>query len=156
MAWNIDNDLVQGDNLLLYLTSGKTVLAYATSCSVQIDQESQDVSSKFSCRWNANIAGRASYTVSSDALYCSNASGISFDGLFALMVAGDNVDWYMGQESAWTGNCEDNPHTLDTGKPYYSGKALVTSLSLEAGNNEVATCSITLTGSGEITKSPSA
>ena len=150
--WDINNDLVNGDSLLLYLTSGKTVLAYATSCSIQVDQESIDTSSKFSCRWNANMGGRASYSISADALYCNNASGISFDGLLEMMVEGKNVDWYVGQEEAWTGTCESNPHTLDTSKPYYSGKALVTSVSLEAGNNEIATCSITLTGSGEITK----
>ena len=41
---------------------------------------------------------------------------------------------------------------LDTAKTYYNGKAVVTSCSLEAGNNEIATCSITLTGAGEIQK----
>lgn len=152
MAWDINNDLVNGDSLLLYLTSGKTVVAYATSCSVQVDQETIDTSSKFSCRWNANMGGRASYTISADALYCNNASGLSFDGLLDMMVEGKNVDWYIGQEEAWTGTCENNPHTLDTSKPYYSGKALVTSVSLSAGNNEIASCSISLTGSGEITK----
>ena len=156
MSWNINNDLIQGDDLLLYLTSGKTVVAYATSCSIQVDQETIDTSSKFSCRWNANMGGRASYTISADALYCNSTSGVSFDELLEMMVAGDNVEWYMGQESAYTVDethkCEDNPHALDTAKPYYGGKALVTSVSLEAGNNEIATCSITLTGSEAIVK----
>lgn len=150
--WNI-NDLVNGDNLLLYLTSGKTVLAFATSCSVQVDAETIDVSSKFSCRWANNLNGRASYTISADALYVSNAGdGMSFDGLLDLMLAGDAVDWYIGEEQDFDGDCDANPHTLDTAKPFYTGKAVVTSVSLEAGNNEIASCSITLTGAGEITK----
>lgn len=150
--WNENTDLVHGDDLLLYLTSGQTVLAYATSCSLQADSESIDTSSKFSCKWASAMGGKASYTISADALYCSNTDGISFDGLLEYMVTGEQVDWYMGQEEEHTGSCETNPHTLDTSKTYYNGKAVVTSISLEAGNNEIATCSITLTGAGEIQK----
>ena len=153
--WNINEDLVNGDKLLLYLTSGHTVIAYATSCSVQVDSEEIDVSSKFSCRWHQALNGKANYSISVDALYCNAASGVSFDDLLAMMVDGEAVDWYMGQESAWTGSCEDNPHTLDTSAPYYNGKAVVTSVSLEAGNNEMCTCSATLTGAGEIQKNGS-
>lgn len=157
--WNINDDLIQGDKLLLWLVTGNTtadtdVLAYATSCSIQIDQETIDTSSKFSCRWNATKGGRASYTISADALY-TNVSGVtSFDTLMALMLKGDNVPWYIGQESGYTvdedHSCEDNPHILDTTKPYYSGEAIIKSLSLEAGNNEIASCSISMTGSNSI------
>ena len=151
-TWNENNDLIHGDSLLLYLTSGKTVVAYATSCSLQVDSETIDTSSKFSCKWQSNMGGKASYTISADALYCSNTDGISFDKLLEYMVQGGQIEWYMGEEAAHEGSCETNPHTLDTAKTYYNGKAVVTSVSLEAGNNEIATCSITLTGAGEIQK----
>lgn len=150
--WNENTDLIHGDSLLLYLTSGKTVVAYATSCSLQTDSESIDTSSKFSCKWASAMGGKASYTISADALYCSNADGISFDKLLEMMVSGEQVEWYIGQEEDYEGACDENPHTLDTTKTYYNGKAVVTSCSLEAGNNEIATCSITLTGAGEIQK----
>ena len=150
--WNQNNDLVMGDSLLLYLTSGKTVVAYATSCSLQVDSETIDTSSKFSCKWQSNMGGKASYTISADALYCNNESGISFDTLLEFMVAGEQIDWYVGEEEAWSGTCETNPHTLDVSKTYYNGKGVVASVSLEAGNNEVATCSITINGAGEIQK----
>lgn len=152
--WDQNKDLVNGDNLLLYLTSGKTVVAYATSCSIQIDSESIDTSSKFSCKWQAAMGGKASYTISADALYCdgANTNGISFDKLIEFMVKGEQIDWYVGEEAVFSGSCDENPHVLDTAKNYYNGKAVVTSCSLEAGNNEMATCSITLTGAGEIQK----
>ena len=149
-TWNENNDLIHGDSFLLYLTSGKTVVAYATSCSLQVDSETIDTSSKFSCKWQSNMGGKASYTISADALYCSNTDGISFDKLLEYMVQGEQIEWYMGEEAAHNGSCETNPHTLDTEKTYYNGKAVVTSVSLEAGNNEIASCSITLTGAGEI------
>ena len=151
-TWNENNDLIHGDSFLLYLTSGKTVVAYATSCSLQVDSETIDTSSKFSCKWQSNMGGKASYTISADALYCSNTDGISFDKLLEYMVQGEQIEWYMGEEAEHEGSCETNPHTLDTAKTYYNGKAVVTSVSLEAGNNEIATCSITLTGAGEIQK----
>ena len=150
--WNENSDLIHGDNLLLYLTSAQTVIAYATSCSLQVDAETIDTSSKFSCKWSSNMGGKAGYTISCDALYTASEDGISFDDLMAYMVAGNQVDWYMGQEAAHSGSCETNPHTLDTSKTYFNGKAVVTSCSLEAGNNSIASCSITLTGAGEIQK----
>lgn len=149
--WDENKQLVRGNEFSLYLTSGKTVVAYATSCSLQVDAETIDTSSKFSCKWASNLGGNASYTISADALYCQNTeSGISFDTLLEYMVKGDQIEWYMGEEAAHTGSCETNPHTLDTAKTYYNGKAIVTSVSLEAGNSEIATCSITLTGAGTI------
>lgn len=150
--WNENTDLINGDSLLLYLTTGKTVVAYATSCSLQTDSESIDTSSKFSCKWASAMGGKASYTISADALYCQNDGGISFDKLLEFMVKGEQIEWYIGQEVEFSGACDENPHTLDTEKTYYNGKAVVTSCSLEAGNNEIATCSITLTGAGEIQK----
>ena len=153
--WNENSDLIHGDNLLLYLTSAQTVIAYATSCSLQVDAETIDTSSKFSCKWQSNMGGKAGYTISCDALYTASEDGISFDDLMAYMVSGEQIDWYMGQESAHTGTCVTNPHTLDTGKTFFNGKAVVTSCSLEAGNNDIASCSITLTGAGEIQKNGS-
>ena len=157
--WDINTDLIQGDKLNLWLVTAGTsggfdVLAYATSCSVQVDQETIDTSSKFSCRWNATMGGRASYTISADALY-TNATGVtSFDTLMALMLEGKNVKWAIGQETEYKvtdeNACEDNPHTLDTSKMYYTGEAIISSVSLEAGNNEIASCSISMTGSNAI------
>lgn len=157
--WNANEDLILGDNLLLYIVSGGTtptaanaeVLAYATSCSLQIDSETIDTSSKFSCRWNSVKSGRASYTISADALYSKN--GLSFDGLVGYMTdsEGKNITWVIGQEDT-SGDCNDREHTLDVSKGYYWGNGAVTSVSLEGGNNEIASCSITITGAGAISK----
>lgn len=151
-SWNENNDLIQGNKLNLYLTSAHTVVAYGTNASLQIDTETVDTSSKFACRWSSALGGKSNYTINSDSLYCSNQDGISFDTFIEMMVAGDQIEWYLGEESAWTGTCATNPHTLDTTKTYYNGSAIVSSCSLEAGMDEAATCSITLTGAGEIQK----
>jgi predicted secreted protein len=146
VKWDI-NDLINGDDLLLYLAQDKKVIAYATSCSVQVDAETIDVSSKFSPRWANNLGGRASYTISADALYCEikeGQNGISFNELLQYMITGDAIEWYVGRQT------DEETHALNTELPYYSGRATVSSVSLEAGNNEIASCSITLTGAGAI------
>jgi hypothetical protein len=162
MAVKYTNDaLVKGDDFNLYLIelpSGGTisdwgtgeVLAYATSCSLQTDSETIDTTSKFSCKWQSALGGKASYTLSADALYTNLSGALSFETLLRYMVDGKNVGWVMGKEEKFDGLCEDNPHTLDTNETFYCGYAVVQSVSLEAGANEIATCSINLTGAGEI------
>ena len=167
--WNINQDLVNGDRLLFYLVSGSTtgqsvteaiaggsckVVAYATSVSIQIDNETIDVSSKFSCRWSSNFGGRNSYTISCDALYCdknkaASNGAISFDVLMDLMVAGGSIGWVVGQEVEEE-DCATAAHALDKTKPYYYGSAAIASLSLEGGSNEIVSSSISLNGDGPI------
>ena len=163
MTYNVNKDLVQGDDLFLYvftastaitaassLTSANTdVLAFATSCALQIDGETIDTSNKMSCRWNSNIAGKNSYTVSADALYTDATGAYSFDSLLADMVAGDALGWAIAQPTT-AETCSAQNFYIDNTKVVAWGEGLITSLSLNAGNNEVASCSITITGSGEI------
>ncbi len=163
MAWNVNSDLRKGNDQFLYIVLPDTagtissavtdakVIAYATSCSLQIDADTLDVTSKLSCRWNANLPGNASYTVNADALYClkanaENNSAYTIDHLFEAMVEGKNIGWFMGEDKA--DECGE-VEGLDTTKPYYWGTGAITSLSIEAGNNEICTSSITITGSGK-------
>lgn len=164
MAWSVNNDLVKGNDMWLYLvdlngsgmTSGMVssakVVAYAQSCSLQVDADTLDVTSKLSCRWNAVMPGNASYTVSTDALYCKKSvadanNAYTIDSLFDAMVAGDNIGWVMAQDNSDDCTTVGGP---DTSKPYYWGEAAITSLSIEAGNNEIVSSSISLTGSGAL------
>lgn len=148
---DVNKDLVRADDLYFYVTSSNTVVAFSTSCSLQVDGETIDSSNKMSCKWVSNLAGKNSYSVSVDALYTQNTGLTSFDKLMEIMISGAAIDWAIGVAQAFTGTCENNTFALDTSKVYYSGKGLITSLSLNGGNNEVASCSMTVTGSGGIT-----
>lgn len=160
--WNENDDLVRGDEFNLYLIeitskdgsyepASATVLAYATSCSLQTDSETIDTSSKFSCKWASNMGGKASYTISADALYTDVSGATSFETLLKYMVSGKQVGWVMGKELDEPGvACADKSHALDPDQTYYNGLGVIQSVSLEAGNNEIASCSLTLNGAGEI------
>lgn len=171
MAWSVNNDLVKGNDMWLYLfelgtggtittdmITGSSVLAYSQSCSFEINSDTLDVTTKLSCRWSAVMQGNASYTVSSDNLYCLQEkaaanSAMTVDDLFEAMVDGKNIGWVMAQDKA--ARVENSCGTVlgpDIDQPYYYGEAAITSLSITAGNNEICTSSITLTGSGEPNK----
>ena len=157
MAYDVNKDLVQGDDLFLYLftasgitattqlNSGNTeVVAFATSCSLQVDGETIDTSNKMSCAWTSNLAGKNSYTVSADALYTQKSGATSFDAILGYMVARDSIGWAIGTHA---GDCSGD---FEIDKALVAGYGLITSLSLNAGNNEVASCSVSITGSGEL------
>ena len=163
MAWSVNNDLIKGNDLNLYLVdlgtggtmtssmiSSAKVIAYAQSCSLEINADTLDVTSKLSCRWNATLPGNGSYTVSSDSLYCLQSAAaangaVTIDDLFEDMIDGYNVGWVIAQDSSDECGTVSGP---DTSKPHYYGEAAITSLSITGGNNEIASSSISLTGSG--------
>ena len=164
MAWSVNKDLIKGNDMWLYLvelgessmTSGMVatakVLAYSQSCSLEVNADTLDVTTKLACRWNAVLPGNASYTVSSDNLYCLQSAAaannaFTVDDLFDAMVKGDNIGWVLAQDSSAECGTVGGP---DTSKPFYYGEGAITSLSITAGNNEIATSSLTITGSGEV------
>ena len=52
MAYNENTDLILGDDMFLYITDGQSdkVVAFATSCQIQVDGETIDTSNKMSGR----------------------------------------------------------------------------------------------------------
>lgn len=147
-TFDVNKDLVLGEEMYLYVTSANTPIAFATSCSIQVDGETIDTSNKMSGRWNSNLAGKNGYTISSDALYTQTEGHYSFDTLMEKMIEGGTLEWTVGKAKDY----KNGDFDFDSTKPHYKGTGYVTSLSLEAGNNEVASCSITITGSGAIVR----
>lgn len=138
MAWSVNNDLVNGNDMWLYLvdlgtggtmTSGMVqdakVLAYSQSASLEVNADTLDVTTKLACRWNAVLPGNASYTVSSDNLYCLKSAAVAnsawtVDNLFDAMISGDNIGWVLAQDTSTTCGTVGGP---DTTKSYYWGEA---------------------------------
>ncbi len=169
MAWNANKDLIVGNDLWLYLVdlghgasavpmtyamaTGATAkpIAYATSCSLEISAENLEAASKMSCRWNVSRQGQGSYTVNADSLYCLQASAAengayTIDDLFEHMVDGDNIGWVMAKDKSEDCGTVGGP---DPDGALYWGEASIGSLSITGGNNEIASSSITLNGSGQ-------
>ena len=163
--YDANKDLVIAHNIMLFIVTGDTttitgltsftaentqVIAFGTSCSVEASQDTIDTSNKMSCRWQNSLAGRANYTVSSDSLYTNATGALSYDALLKAMVAGNPIAWCQAAVKSGTDCAGDGTFAIDPEQVIAGGKGLITSLSLTAGNNEAAQCSITITGSGAI------
>ena len=166
MAWNANKDLILGNDMWLYLVDlghGESAgpmtyslvesaqpVAYATSCSLEMTADNLEAASKMSCRWNVTRQGQGSYTVNADALYCLQASAsangaYTVDDLFQHMLDGDNIGWVMAKDKSEDCGEVGGP---DTDGVVYWGEASISNLSINGGNNEIASSSLTLNGSG--------
>lgn len=147
-TYNEATDLVMANDLNLYLTSGETIIAYATSCNLDVQSDSIDTSNKMSPSWKTVRNGGASYTISADALYSVGTEQMSFDKILEMMIAREPIEWYMG----YAKDAANKKYDLDKrqGKKYYTGMASIQSCSLTGGNNEMISFSINLEGSGPI------
>lgn len=163
-----------GEQLQVFFGSGSSlnVIAAATSCSINVNADTIDVSSKDSGRYGSNIAGKVSWDISSDALFTIPSSGDSRYGYSKLMdslISGEPLDvsWasvsnFAEANAASDQNADEDGNVFTatrqqtSAKDLYSGKAVVTSLQLTADNGALSTYSVTLAGKGKITKTTTA
>lgn len=116
-------------------------IANATSNSIDISKDMIDVTSKDSAGAKEFIAGEYGYTLNVEAIFEDDASvgasQQSFKDLATDLLAGTLLTIVMSSNV--------------TGDEKYSGTAFFTSLSLSAPNNDKATWTGTLQGSGALT-----
>ena len=138
--------LVNGTDLLLKIgstDSNEVVVAFATSCSLEISMDEIDQTNKDSGGWKSIIGGTRSWSVSADALYQNEAesSKTAFTDFWGNLDARTEVFVEFTRSG-----------TLTSDNKYYHGKALVTSLSVNGGTEDQSTFSVTLTGTKVLTQ----
>ncbi|MCI9607297.1 MAG: phage tail protein [Muribaculaceae bacterium] len=142
--------IIKGDNLMLFDAEGKS-LAFATAHTLTITADAVDISSKDHGIWGGNEVNKITWEISSENLYTVEA----YDSLFEKMIAREAIDVFFGLKR------ENDPDKTVADGDYpnwtkeatcYNGKAFITSLTANANSGENATFSLTLTGTGKITK----
>ena len=134
---------VNGTLIRIYKDVSGTLkkIANATSNSLDISKDMIDVTSKDSAGAKEFIAGEYGYTLNVEAIFEDDSSvgagQISYKDLVTDLLAGTLVTIVM------TSNV--------TGDEKYTGSAFFSSLSLSAPNNDKATWTGTLQGSGALT-----
>jgi TP901-1 family phage major tail protein len=132
---------VKGDDFALSIDvdgSGTlTLVGCATTSELSMSTEEQEATCKGSGGWSESQPTTKSWEISTDGLYQpdSDVSAIDF---WALWDAGTIFDVKMG---------EAGPENTT-----YSGKAFITSLSFSGPSKENATYSVTVKGTGPLTK----
>ena len=140
------NEIINGSDLMVFM-GGKSI-AYATSHSLTISAETNDVTSKDSGNgdWSSATVKKFSWECSTENLYSKEA----YSQLYTAMIAKNPVtlviDLKEGEtlpEQGWL------PVTSGTG---YNGSAIITSLEMSAPDGDNATFSATFTGTGALTQ----
>lgn len=150
----VNSDLNYGGDLILFVSSGCTStnvepIAYSTSATLNVNVATRDVSSKDSTgNFVESLAAKISWDLTTDGLTAYSLTGntTSVDDLFGYMIA--RVPVYI----AFAGKTGTAPvWTVDTDVVEFTGYALITSLSIVAGDNDNSTYSISLVGSSALT-----
>lgn len=153
MASYNSDQLLKGDELFVYVKTGSTTgntdyapIAYSTSCSLNISADSIDTSNKMAGVWASALAGKLSWTISTEALMSYDNTGYSY--FFDKLVDRTPFLIKFGQVT----NLASGDFTMNASKVYYTGQAYCTSCNLTADNGGVCTMSIEFTGDGALTK----
>lgn len=143
---------VLGNEFFVYDASSNAI-AYATDCNLSVSADTIDTSNKQSGIWASAMAGQISWNVSTSALYTSEAK---YDELFSAMTTRTPMTIKFGRITSLVDASTGEPNTtLKVSAGYYEGEAYITSLELNAGNNEVASYTAEFTGNGKLQRKTS-
>lgn len=161
--------IVKGENLMVFVGEGATAtsIAYATSHSLNINLSTTETSNKDQGHgeWQTYEGGVMSWDCSSDNLVGDeNSHGKTYTDMVDLMLSKTPVSLVFGINKPNTaeptteenGTLNEAPTTgwtaNDAKVPYYSGKALITSISLNAPNGDNASYTVSFQGCGGLKK----
>ena len=119
------------------LSVDSEVMAHATSASFSISRDLRDSTTKSSGGFSESLAGLMSWEMSGDAFIDIAATTASMADCFTILAAGAAVTVVF---------------TVGTSGDTYTGQAFVTSISADAGVEENATFSLSLTGTAALTQ----
>lgn len=154
--------IIEGGDLMLFV-NGHSV-AFATSHSLSISTETSETTNKdIRGGWAASKVKKFSWTCNTENLYANEGSGTTFADLFDLMVAKTEITAIFGLKSqdanadvpntGWTPATSLFGNTaVDSFPTYYTGKVVITSLEVNAPDDDNATFTCEFTGCGALTK----
>jgi len=140
----ITSNYIKGNSMFLYV--GTNPLAGSKSVDLSISTDTIDVSSKMSGNWKQSIAGVNSYTLNSDFLFSTATGDTNFSTLFEIQKNAGSVNFVLGTTSDLV--------AFDMDKGFYSGTAIITSLTMKAEQDGIVNGTIALTGVGELVTVP--
>ena len=143
------NTIVKGDELMLFY-QGKSI-ALATAHTLTLTGNTIDVSSKDHGYWGASEVGNLTWEVSTDNLY----STTEFDNLWTLFIGKTPVEIVFGASADYDTNGLDHAQKENWApatQGVLKGKAVITSLTVNANTGENATFSATFTSTSPLVK----
>lgn len=140
-------DIYRGE-LMLFVSEDP--IAFASSAGLDISTEELDISNKMMGDWAGSLAGKKSFTVSSESLLTRKEGAMSFDKLLEKQIAGEPLDFFFGSAKAEDKDNFGGTFSKDTAQKNYTGKVIITSLSLKSDNGQIVSCSASFKGVGAL------
>lgn len=134
-------------------TAGNTI-GFATSASLSVSMDLRDSTNKQSLRWQENLGGLKSFELSGDAfvdLSGDTATNVNDPFEDGSTTETATVKLLPSLYTTWEAGTEVDVVFGNSGKSY-TGKGIITSISIDAGVEENATYSISITGTGALTQ----
>lgn len=141
--------IAYGGDMMLFIDSKP--VAFSTDAKLEITTDVREISSKDSGYWKEKNAGKLDWKGSTDALYTEELTATStttFAQLYAKMIARTPIGFAFG---AVTGAAPGQ--TVDPAKKKFTGQAIIVGLTPNAPDNETATYSVSLEGTGALVMS---
>lgn len=142
---------VKGKDLMLFM--GGKATALATGHTLKLTADTTDTASKDSGIWDESEITKKSWEASTSALYSADAAVDSYEVMFDAFIAGTAVDIVMGIPTNKADELPTTGWTVPAGTAVrYAGKALITSLDLNANNGDKASYTASFKGVGALAK----
>lgn len=142
----IDNQVLHGSGA----TSGDTCFAFATNCTLNLNVDSIDITSKDSGSWADSLPNRKSWTISTDCLYSED-----YDALMKLAIGRTvfEVRWCSCTNTETANTVTHTAsHSVGSGNyAWFKGNVFIDSINASAGTDEAGNYSVTMTGKGKLT-----
>lgn len=145
--------VINGGDLMLFI-GGKSI-AFATSHKLSINVETVETTSKDSGgKWVSKAARKISWNCSTENLYSNDGEGVTFDQLFDMLVAREEVEAVFCLEKDYANKADAVPENgwIPSTAGTYSGKVIITALEANAPNGDNATFTASFEGVGALTK----
>ena len=140
-------DIDRGE-LMLFV--GEDPIAFGSSAGLDISTEELDISNKMMGDWSGSLSGKKSFTISSESLLTRKEGAMSFDTLLDKQIKGDPLDFFFGSAKATDKDNFGGTYTKDTEQKNYTGKVIITSLSIKSDNGQIVSVSASFKGVGAL------
>lgn len=133
--------IVNGTAFGVYVGSSNSLIAFATSCSVSITHSPRNTTNNNSGGYTSRMAGTIDWEISCDSLVAmTTATATAFYQMFSTYLDTREVLYIKFK-------------TTVSGDKYFVGYAVMTSLSIDAPNQESSTMSCSFVAAGPLTLS---
>lgn len=150
--------IVRGKKLMVWVKSGSgnyTSIGYCTNHTLStsantIDVAHKDLADAGSGRWNDQDIDTLSWTITAEAFYANSQEGIGFDTIFGYYAAGTELDLKFAVAADSTTGVPTGGWAVPSSGTVLSGKAIISSLDVNAPVSDNASFSVTFTGKGAL------